>query len=102
MAKPAALPVWTVLLGGGHVLPWITLGLGGLAGAGAAVTLSLWAIALVLLARLALAVKVGQPLISVLLHPVGILVTLAIQFRALANARKGHRATWRGRAYDVN
>ncbi|MFX7265344.1 hypothetical protein ABTI85_19930, partial [Acinetobacter baumannii] len=25
MATPAALPVWTVLLFGGHVLPWLVL-----------------------------------------------------------------------------
>ena len=25
MAKPVALPIWTVLLAGGHLLPWLTL-----------------------------------------------------------------------------
>ena len=101
MAKPVALPVWTVLLGGGHVLPWLTLALSLWwqdEGAGWA---SLGAIALVAVARLALAWKVRQSLVSVLLHPVGVLVTLAIQWSALLAARRGGRATWRGRTYDV-
>ena len=102
MAKPIALPVWTVLLGGGHVLPWLTLLLGWLAGAERAVTLSLLAIAIVLLARLALAFVARQPFVSVLLHPVGVVVTLAIQWSALLGARRGRQAVWRGRAYDVN
>ena len=53
------------------------------------------------MARLALAWKVRQSLVSVLLHPVGVLVTLAIQWSALLAARRGGRATWRGRTYDV-
>ena len=102
MARPVALPVWTVLLGGGHVLPWLTLMLGLLADAGPAVALSTLAIIAVLLARLALALVARQPLISVLLHPVGVIVTLAIQWSALMGARRGQQAVWRGRTYDVN
>jgi cellulose synthase/poly-beta-1,6-N-acetylglucosamine synthase-like glycosyltransferase len=102
MAKPVALPIWTVLLSGGHHLPWITWLLGWLADAPGVVALSLWAIGLVYLARLAMALKLRQPLISVLLHPVGVGITLAIQWAALRSARLGRRAVWRGRAYDVN
>jgi glycosyltransferase involved in cell wall biosynthesis len=102
MAKPVALPIWTVLLSGGHHLPWITWLLGWLADAPGVVAMSLWAIGLVYLARLALALKLRQPLVSVLLHPVGVGITLAIQYAALRAARKGRRAVWRGRAYDVN
>ena len=102
MAKPVALPIWTVLLGGGHVLPWLVLVLAWLAGAERAFSLSLLAIAIVLLARLALAFVARQPFVSVLLHPVGVVVTLAIQWTALMGARRGRQAVWRGRAYDVN
>jgi hypothetical protein len=49
-----------------------------------------------------MALKLRQPLISVLLHPVGVGITLAIQWAALRSARLGRRAVWRGRAYDVN
>ena len=101
MAKPVALPVWTVLLAGGHLMPWATLVLGWAADVETAVSTSLIALAAVYLARAALALKVRQSPLSVLLHPVGVAVTLAIQWSALKAARRGERATWRGRAYDV-
>ena len=100
MATPRALPVWTVLLGGGHVLPWLLLPLAWLAGAGEAATLSAAAITAVLLARALMALRMRQPALSVLLHPVGVMVTLAIQFSALRGARRGAQAVWRGRSYD--
>jgi hypothetical protein len=102
MAKPVALQVWTVLLFGGHHLPWLTWLLGWLADAPTVVALSLWAIGLVYLARLAMALKLRQPLISVLLHPIGVGITLAIQYAAYHAAKRGRQAVWRGRAYDVN
>ena len=101
MAKPVALPVWTVLLGGGHLLPLLTLLAGLTVGSDRVAAVSAIAIAAVLVARLALAWKVRQSLVSVLLHPVGVAVTLAIQWSALLSARRGERATWRGRTYDV-
>ncbi|MEM7642506.1 MAG: glycosyltransferase family 2 protein [Pseudomonadota bacterium] len=102
MAKPVALPIWTVLLGGGHALPPIlALIATGLSAAEAALIAGS-ATGLVLLARAALAWKVRQHPISVLLHPVGVLVTLWIQWSALRDARRGRPAVWRGRTYDVN
>lgn len=101
MATPRALPVWTVLLGGGHVLPWLLLPLAWLAGATVAAGLSAMAIAAVLVARTALRLRLGQPALSVVLHPVGVLITLAIQWSALRDARRGRRAVWRGRSYEV-
>ncbi len=100
MARPRALPVWTVLLGGGHVLPWALAPLSWLAGAPTAAALSLAAIAATMLARAALAIRLRQPALSVLLHPAGVIVTLWIQWSALLGARRGERATWRGRSYD--
>ncbi|WP_281827300.1 glycosyltransferase family A protein [Jannaschia rubra] len=100
MAKPVALPVWTVLLGGGHILPWLLLPAAGAAGAGWAAALSALAIALVLSARAVLALRVRQSWLSVLLHPAGVALTLAIQWSALIGARRGRQAVWRGRRYD--
>jgi hypothetical protein len=102
MAKPVALPVWTVLLGGGHVLPFVLLPLAWAFGAAFAANLALLAVLLVLAARVSLAWKMRQHPFSVLLHPVGVAVTLWIQWSALRAARKGERAVWRGRTYDVN
>ncbi len=100
MAKPVALPIWTVLLGGGHVLPWLLAPLAWLVGASQAATLAVAAIAVVLVARTALALAVRQSALSVLLHPVGVVITLAIQWAALTGARRGQQAVWRGRIYD--
>lgn len=100
MATPRALPVWTVLLGGGHVLPWLLLPVSLLAGAEFAAILSAGAVIVVLLARTVLALRLGQPALSVLLHPVGVCITLSIQWSALIGARRGRQAVWRGRSYD--
>ena len=101
MATPIALPIWTVLLGGGHVLPFVLLPTAVVAGEGDALRLSAIAVALVWGARASLAAKVGQSALSVLLHPIGIALVLAIQWSALAAARRGRPQSWRGRSYDV-
>ncbi len=101
MAKPVALPVWTVLLGGGHVLPYLIVPAAGLAGNGQALLAGLAALALLLVARLAVALKVSQPLVSVLLHPVGVCIVLVIQWTALVGAGRGRQRSWRGRSYNA-
>jgi cellulose synthase/poly-beta-1,6-N-acetylglucosamine synthase-like glycosyltransferase len=102
MAKPVALPIWTMLLGGGHILPPVVL-LAALA-LGAPVAAKVAGLATVLLfaARASLAWKMRQHPLSVLLHPVGVGITLWIQWAALTGARRGERRVWRGRSYDVN
>ncbi|NDV02416.1 glycosyltransferase [Pseudoroseicyclus sp. CLL3-39] len=99
MATPRALPVWTLLLFGGHVLPILTLLAALIAGAPWAAGLSALAVALVYAARAAMAVRLRQSWLSVLLHPLGVLVVLAIQFSALVSARRGGQTEWRGRSY---
>jgi hypothetical protein len=101
MAKPVALPIWTILLGGGHVLPYLLVPISAVAENPEALRLSLIALGLLLSARLATALVVRQSLISVVAHPVGVLIVLAIQWRALVNAGRGQATTWRGRSYDA-
>lgn len=100
MARPAALPVWTVLLFGGHVLPWLALvaALDGEASTGTVALLAL-ACAAPLLARLIQARLCREPAGAILLHPFGILLTLAIQWTALVRRGIGRTTEWRGRAY---
>jgi len=100
MARPRALPVWTILLGGGHVAPWLLMPLAWSVGAPVAAWMSALAIVAVMIARTALVTRVRQPVLSVVLHPIGVIVTLAIQWSALLGARRGHKARWRGRSYD--
>ncbi|QCO02387.1 glycosyltransferase [Azospirillum argentinense] len=100
MATPVALPVWTLLLFGGHVLPWLLLGCAALVPLpDMVVALAALAVAAGLAFRLLLALRFRQSLAGALLHPVGILILLAIQWSALLRARRGRPAEWRGRAY---
>ncbi|WP_159999872.1 glycosyltransferase family 2 protein [Roseomonas sp. 18066] len=89
MATPRGLPVWTLLLAGGHLLPWLALALGGGAPALLAVLLSLGT-------RAAITWHAKEPWWSVPLHPLGVAVALAIQWRALLGRPPG----WKGRHYD--
>ena len=101
MAKPLALPIWTVLLGGGHVLPFALLPLAVVADDAEGARLSAIAVALVWGARAMLAARVQQSALSVLLHPVGMVLVLVIQWTALAAAWRGRPQSWRGRTYDT-
>ncbi|HYO83069.1 MAG TPA: glycosyltransferase family 2 protein [Bryobacteraceae bacterium] len=91
MAAPTRLPVFTTLLLGGQVLPWLLLPVGSpLAGL---------AVALGLATRLAGAIRFRQSLRSVLLHPVGVTVLLVLQWAALFRLISGQPSHWKGRAY---
>ena len=94
MAKPVALPVWTVILGGGQVLPLLLMAVapGWVAGLALAAGVG---------TRFLLAWRFGQPWVSALLHPFGVAALLVIQWFSLLRAARGGRATWRGRAYPA-
>ncbi len=94
MATLRALPVWTLILFGGQVLPVMLLVLR------PTVPVALAAAASVGL-RLILAVRFRQPFASALLHPFGIMALLVVQWSALLRAARGRPATWRGRAYPA-
>lgn len=93
MAKPAALPIWTIILAGGQVAPAVLLTV--------APSWPAWlALAAGIGTRLMLALRFRQPLLSALLHPLGVLALLVVQWFSLIRAAGGGRATWRGRAYQ--
>ncbi len=99
LARPVALPVWTLLLFGAHVLPWLLLVAAVSRGewmsaglAGAACLLSLGARALQ-------ARRCREPGLSVPLHPFGVCGLLAVQWLALARQARRQPKTWRGRTY---
>jgi hypothetical protein len=94
MAKPLALPFWTILLLGGQVLPAVLMIV-------APSTTALLALILSLGLRLVLAARFRQPEISALLHPVGVVALLVVQWSALVRGLLGRPATWRGRAYPT-
>ena len=101
MARPVALPVWTVLLAGGQLLSLVATLLIFLTGTYATPSglCVVAATACLVLARALQAIKCRDSAATVLLHPLGILLTLTIQWRALFRALRGGRVEWRGRTY---
>jgi hypothetical protein len=96
MATPKALPVWTVLLFGGHVLPLLLViasgGTSGLAWAALALSLGI---------RAAVTLATRETPWSIPLHPFTVLTGLAIQWTALLRTRRGRPAGWKGRLYPA-
>lgn len=93
MAAPGRLPIFTILLFGGQVLPFLLLIVH------AAWPLSVAAALLAFAPRVAAAVRFRQPADSVVLHPLGILVLLALQWWALVRYLRRSPSSWKGRAY---
>lgn len=98
LAAPGTLLPMTVFLFGGQVMPFLLLG--------CAVWLSWFGLVLtVLAAALAclprlIAVRIfHQPLSVALLHPLGVLALLTIQWRAHIRQIAGRPAEWKGRSY---
>jgi len=94
MAKPLALPVWTLFLAGGHVLPFVIMLVqpGMVAAAACLCSLAL---------RLLLALRFRQSVLSAVLQPIGVTALLLLQWAALLRAASGRKATWRGRSYTA-
>jgi hypothetical protein len=101
MARPAALPVWTLLLLGGQVLPFVLLLVSLAVGNVAAFVLSAIACSALLAAWIAQARQAGEAAFSVLLRPFGVVLLLGIQWAALVRQKLGIRTQWRGRAYQA-
>jgi len=99
MATPVGLPVWTTLLFGGQVLPWLLAPVAWLAGDGTALGYAMWAVAAGLAARVILAVRFGQPWLGVALHPASVTSLLSIQWQAFLHRRRGGAVSWKGRSY---
>jgi hypothetical protein len=98
MATRAALPVWTLLLGGGLVLPFILLPLAWAVIPWTAGLLALCAsVAMLLLARLALAIRFRQNLLSIPLLPISIMLLLVLQWWAMLGRSSQSPLVWRGR-----
>ncbi|WP_428536846.1 glycosyltransferase [Rhodopila sp.] len=94
MGTPRALPLWTVVLVGGQILPLLLLVLvpGWVSGAAVSASIGL---------RLLLAWRFRQPVLSAVLHPIGVAALLVVQWAALIRCARGVPATWRGRAYPA-
>ena len=94
MATPAALPVWTLLWAGGHVLPFALLPF-------APAWPVVLAAGLSLATRAMITVATRESPLSIPLHPLTVLVGLMIQWSVLLRIGSRRRAAWRGRLYAV-
>ena len=102
MATPVALPVWTALLGLGHVLPILLVLAGALVGlSGATWFLALAALAVSLATRAAITLATGEPAATIPLHPAAVVVALAIQWNVLLRRKRAGAAIWKGRSYPT-
>ncbi len=101
MARPVALPVWTLLLLGGHVAPWALLAVALEDRQLLVAALAALACAGPMAARLAQAVRCREPLLSAVLNPFAVVLLLALQWLALARKAMGRPETWRGRSYPA-
>jgi glycosyltransferase involved in cell wall biosynthesis len=102
IGSPATILPFTILLAGGQILPWILVAWGlatGWRGWPAwAAPLAFTAVMLSCLPRFLEAVRFRLSLVSVVGHPLGIAVFLAIQWVALVRRLLGLQTTWRGRS----
>lgn len=99
IGAPATIVPMTLLLLGGQVLPFVVLALAIRGGPGPAIYLGSLAVGLAWLPRLLAVWRFRQPLGGALLHPLGILALLAIQWGALARQIAGRKPEWKGRSY---
>jgi hypothetical protein len=94
MATRKALPVWTLLLVGGHVLPFLLVVL---APSGPAIL----AAALSLGTRAAATLATREHPLTIPLHPLTVFVGLLVQWSVLLRIGRRRSAGWRGRLYPV-
>lgn len=90
MATPVGLPIWTVMLAGAHLWPFVFLPR----------SAAILALALGFALRAAVTLRVREPWWTIPLHPATVAVALAIQWAALVRGLLGKPAGWKGRAYE--
>ena len=100
LAAPGTIVPMTALLLGGQVLPFVLLGLAPLL-SGTPLLLAGIATVLAWLPRWIGVRRFRQPLASALLHPVGVVALLAIQWHALVRQLAGKPSEWKGRSYGT-
>ncbi|WP_165234634.1 glycosyltransferase [Aquisphaera insulae] len=102
LASPALIVPTTLVLLGGQVLPILLLVMSALTASrpGRCVELAMASVATACAyyPRLAGLVRFRQPVAGALLHPLGVLLLVAIQWFSILRRLMGRPATWRGRS----
>jgi len=98
LGSPGLIGPMTLLLAGGQILP-VALVAHSLLTGSAALPVALLAAILAWLPRIVAARHFDQSALGALLHPLGVLLLLAIQWEALLRKFSGAPMRWKGRAY---
>ena len=98
LAAPGTILPMTAMLLGGQVLPLVLLALAPLLSS-MALTFAIIATTCAFVPRLVAVRLFRQPLGGALVHPLGVVALLAIQWHALAKQFAGRPMEWKGRAY---
>ncbi len=94
LGAPKTIIPMSVMLLGGHVVPWIGLAFS----EGLAWQIFLAAALSGILLRMMAAIRFQQSLIGAIAHPIGITVLMAIQWTGFVKARLGQSTTWKDRS----
>ena len=101
MASPRRIPIFSVLLFCGQVLPLPVALLASVQQDNAAVQYAMIAAGLGFAIRLISAAKYRQSWVGALLHPVGVLLLLVLEWGALQRKLAGRTAMWKQREYRM-
>jgi len=102
IAAPSRIAIFTALLLGGQVLPFVTLGACFALGLPQPATaLATAAVFLAYLPRLIGVFRFRQPLTGAALHPIGVLLFLSAQWYACVRSLLGKSVIWKGRRYPA-
>jgi hypothetical protein len=100
MAATSQILVWTILLFCGQVLPFLLLTCPAILWSGG-LHLTIAAVALSYGVRAHAAVRFRSSWLGEVLHPLGVVVLMAIQWYAVYRAAVGRPLGWKGRAHPV-
>jgi hypothetical protein len=100
LGAPRLLPFITLLLLGGQILPFVLLPWVLASETDAVqITLAVWAVVMAWYPRWHAVFRFRQSPLGALLHPLGILLLLSVQWYANFRAWIGKPAGWKGRSY---
>ncbi len=97
LAAPRLIGIMTVMMFCGQVLPWVLIPFA----TGWSLGLALTAAAVSLVPRVAGAVQFQQSKLGAALHPLSIILLLAIQWQAFFKWMLGMTNSWKGRSYGA-
>lgn len=101
MASPSRLPVFTLILIAGQVLPLLIWLWAVIVQDEIAMNLSFLALFAGFAVRVVSAIRYQQDWRGVLLHPLGVLLLVALQWHAMLRKLQRKPTTWKERAYQV-